>query len=224
MISDDSGQSELVRNLRRQGIKNARVLEAIQKTPRKIFVEEKMEWAAYNDQALPIACGQTISQPYVVAKMTEALDVAPDMRVLEIGTGSGYQTAVLARLAGTVYTIERHRVLLAKARKHFQTLALNNIIARHGDGYQGWYEQAPFDRILVTAAFSELPEALIEQLKIGGILVAPVGYESISQRLLKMIRTAKGVSTEVLLPVVFVPMVPGLPQEEHGSDEDNDQS
>jgi protein-L-isoaspartate(D-aspartate) O-methyltransferase len=210
------GVAELIAELRAEGIKDERVLKAVAQTPREVFVEAGYEPYAFADRALPIACGQTISQPYIVAYMTEALNVEPGSRVLEIGTGSGYQTAIVARLAAEVFTVERHSPLLEQAIARFSALGLRNIRTRHGDGYQGWEDEAPFDRILVTAAFPELPEGLKAQLKPGGILIAPVGYETISQRLVKIIRShdgdQTGYETEPLLPVVFVPMVPGVPR------------
>jgi len=212
---------ELIMGLRGQGVTDERVLSAIERTPRALFVEESFLTEAYRDAALPIACGQTISQPYIVGFMTQALEIGPRMRVLEIGTGSGYQAAVLARLARMVYTIERHRPLLRQAERRFRALKLDNIVTRHGDGYQGWAEQAPFERIIATASFPEPPLTLVKQLKPGGILIAPVGKESISQDLVKMIRDEAGVRSERLLPVAFVPMVPGLPQEAHKPDDRN---
>ena len=207
----------LLMALRRQGITDNRVLAAIEKTPREVFVEETFEPSAYENTALPIACGQTISQPYVVAYMTQALELDEKMRVLEIGTGSGYQAAVLAPLCRRVYTIERHRPLLAKAENRFRALGLHNITTRFGDGFKGWPEQAPFDRIIVTAAVPKVPESLIEQLKPGGIMILPLGEqvsaESISQLLTKIIKTDTGVRREPLIPVMFVPMLPGVPQE-----------
>ncbi|MGQ0742230.1 MAG: protein-L-isoaspartate(D-aspartate) O-methyltransferase [Alphaproteobacteria bacterium] len=218
----DPRVAELVDALRQQGISDEHVLAAIARTPRDVFVEAPFTGSAYANTALPIACGQTISQPYVVAVMTQALGLSDRMRVLEIGTGSGYQAAVLARLARMVYTVERHKPLLKEAEARFRKLRLDNIVTRHGDGYQGWPEQAPFDRLIATAAFRQVPENLIEQLRPGGVMVAPVGYETISQDLLKIIRSedsAKGYTAEALLPVVFVPMVPGLPPEgERGKD------
>jgi len=209
----------LVMALRKQGITDARVLSAVERCPREVFVETPFARAAYDNTALPIACGQTISQPYVVAYATEALEVGPAMRVLEIGTGSGYQAAVLSPLCRKVYAIERHKPLLREAEARFKALKLENIVTRHGDGLAGWPEQAPFDRILLSAAVPEVPPILIEQLKPGGILIAPVGpapnsgMESFSQLLTKMIRTETGLKREALIPVVFVPMMPGLPQE-----------
>ena len=218
----DSRALALVADLRKQGIQDDRVLEAMAKTPRQAFVEEPFAHSAYENSALPIACGQTISQPFIVAYMTEALQVGPRMRVLEIGTGSGYQSAVLSPLCRRVYTIERHRPLLDVARARFETLGLHNVVSRHGDGLKGWPEQAPFDRILLAAAVEEPPPALIEQLAPGGILIAPVAGkrpgESIYQHLTKIIRGEHGVTQEDLIPVMFVPMVPGLPQEARKAD------
>ncbi|HEY0281770.1 MAG TPA: protein-L-isoaspartate(D-aspartate) O-methyltransferase [Rhizomicrobium sp.] len=205
--------------LRKQGITDTRVLSAIERCPREAFVDAPLAHSAYDNTALPIACGQTISQPYVVAYATEALEVGPAMRVLEIGTGSGYQAAVLSPLCRKVYTIERHKPLLREAEARFKALKLENIVTKHGDGLNGWPEQAPFDRILLSAAVPEVPQILIEQLKPGGILVAPVGpatissMESFSQHLTKMIRSETGLKREALIPVVFVPMMPGVPQE-----------
>ena len=211
------GRISLIMALRRQGIEDMAVLGAMEKIPRDVFVDEPFQYGAYEDTALPIACGQTISQPYIVAYMTAALEVGPRMRVLEIGTGSGYQAAVLSPLCAWVYTVERHRPLLDQARKRFQQLKLHNVVSKHGDGNKGWAEQAPFDRIIVTAAVQELPELLIEQLKPGGILIAPIAKtgtaESNYQHLTKIIRVDGGVTEQELIPAVFVPLVPGMPQE-----------
>ena len=247
----------LVMALRKQGITDACVLSAVERTPRELFVAEPFSHQAYDNTALPIACGQTISQPFVVAFATQALAVEPNMRVLEIGTGSGYQAAVLSPLCRKVYTIERHKPLLREAEARFQALRLENVVTKHGDGLQGWPEQAPFDRILLSASVEEVPPILIEQLKPGGILIAPVGapttltvewlrenapkiaaamdkmeqigkaprLESFSQLLTKMIRIETGLKREALIPVVFVPMVSGLPQETrkpHGSSDKTD--
>src|SRR6185437_14643755 len=152
---------------------DARVLGAIEKTPRELFVPGSFEDQAWENIALPIDSGQTISQPYVVALMTERLQIGDRDKVLEIGTGSGYQTAILSRLARRVYTVERHRGLLREAERRFSALRLGNIISRFGDGFKGWAEQAPFDRIIVTAAAPEVPTALLGQLSPGGILVMP---------------------------------------------------
>ena len=219
MPGTDPRPIALVMALRKQGITDAKVLSAIERTPREVFVDVPFEHAAYDNTALPIACGQTISQPFVVAYATQALELGPAMRVLEIGTGSGYQAAVLSPLCRRVYTIERHRPLLREAEARFKALKLENIVTKHGDGLKGWPEQAPFDRILLSAAVAEVPPILIEQLKPGGILVAPVGprpnsgLESFSQLLTKMIRSETGLKREALIPVVFVPMMGGVPQE-----------
>jgi protein-L-isoaspartate(D-aspartate) O-methyltransferase len=220
-MEQDPRQEQLIKELRRQGVKDERVLAAIANTPREMFVDAPFVDSAYHNSALPIACGQTISQPFVVAYMTEKLEVGENMRVLEIGTGSGYQAGVLSPLCRRVYTIERHRPLLDKARERFSGLKLENVVTKHGDGFAGWPEQAPFDRILFACAVQQVPQALVDQLKLGGILLAPVGtvpksdgfgiLESISQRLTKMIRNETGVTEEVLIPVVFVPMVSGIP-------------
>jgi protein-L-isoaspartate(D-aspartate) O-methyltransferase len=212
----DTRAISLIMALRGQGITDQRVLSAIERTPRQLFVDEPFETSAYDNTALPIACGQTISQPYIVALSTQELEVQPNHRVLEIGTGSGYQAAVLAQLCRMVYTVERHKPLLLEAQARYKEVKLHNVVTRHGDGFQGWPEQAPFDRILLTAAIPEMPDGLINQLKPGGILVAPVGLavsaETNCQQLVKIIRTDEGTSTQTLIPVVFVPMVPGLPK------------
>lgn len=220
-MTGETRQAQLVKELRQQGIDDERVLGAIEHTPRELFVEAPFFDSAYHNSALPIACGQTISQPFVVAYMTEHLGLDDKVRVLEIGTGSGYQAAILSPLCRRVYTVERHRPLLERARARFDQLKLENVVTRHGDGFDGWPEQAPFDRILLSCAVQKVPQVLVEQLKIGGALIAPVGtvpksdgfgvLESISQRLVKMIRTETGVTEEFLIPVVFVPMLSGLP-------------
>lgn len=225
----DARLIQLLMDLRRQGITDQRVLSAIERTPRDLFVDEPFVHRAWDNSALPIACGQTISQPYIVAYAAQELKLAPNMRVLEVGTGSGYQAAVLAPLCRKVYTIERHRPLLQQAEARFKALRLDNIVTRHGDGFKGWPEQAPFDRILLSAAAPEPPEVLIEQLKPGGMLIAPIGSvpksdeisfpESFSQHLTRIIRTEAGYEREALIPVVFVPMVSGVPQEARRPDD-----
>lgn len=216
-MSADHRPISLVMALRGQGITDRRVLSAIETTPRELFVEEPFLASAYENSALPIACGQTISQPYIVAYMTQVLEVDSRHRVLEIGTGSGYQAAVLAPLCRMVYSVERHRPLLKAAEARFAALKLHNIVTRCADGLLGWPEQAPFHRILLTAAVAEVPQLLIDQLMPGGILVAPVGRsaptESISQYLVKIMQTDGATTREDLIPVAFVPMVPGLPKE-----------
>jgi protein-L-isoaspartate(D-aspartate) O-methyltransferase len=176
--------------------------------PREMFVEEAFREHAYEDTALPIASGQTISQPTIVAWMTWALEVEPRMRVLEIGTGSGYQAAILARLSRRVYTIERHRKLLTLAEERFRQLKLTNIVARCGDGSKGWKEVAPFERIIVTAAAGEIPAVLLEQLLPGGIMVVPVGGSVADQILLRIRKSEDGtISTQHLMNVRFVPLI-----------------
>ncbi|MBX6322317.1 MAG: protein-L-isoaspartate(D-aspartate) O-methyltransferase [Rhodospirillaceae bacterium] len=203
----------LIMHLRASGITDTRTLSAIERVPREAFVPEPFLDKAYENRALPIGHGQTRSQPEIVALMTQALAVGPRHKVLEIGTGSGYQTAVLARLARRVYTIERHRALLVEAEARLAALRIMNVTARSGDGSRGWLEQAPFDRIIVTAAASEMPYALIGQLKEGGILVAPVGPERGDQELYRVTRTAAGDVRERLCAVRFVPLIAGVPPE-----------
>lgn len=214
-MSKDHRAAALVMALRGQGITDQRVLEAMEKTPRELFVDQPFEACAYDNTALPIACGQTISQPVIVAAITQALDLRPAHRVLEVGAGSGYQAAVLARLCRWVYTVERHRPLLQAATARFKALKLHNVMVKHGDGLQGWPYQAPFDRIVLSAAVEDVPQTLLDQLKPDGILIAPVANlaERFSQHLVKIMQTASGRIREPLMPVVFVPMVPGLPQE-----------
>jgi protein-L-isoaspartate(D-aspartate) O-methyltransferase len=167
--------ARLILRLRSAGVIDAKVLNALQSTPRDLFVPELFRERAWEDSALPIACGQTISQPYIVGLMTQALSLESRHRVLEIGTGSGYQTAVLSKLVRYVYTIERYRTLLSEAEARLKQLDVQNVISRFGDGMEGWPEQAPFDRIIVTAAMPEEPKRLLKQVKPNGILVAPVG-------------------------------------------------
>ena len=190
--------------LRANGIKDARVLEAMRAVPRHLFVPEPQRTLAYGDHPLPIGYSQTISQPYIVAFMTQSLDVSPEHKVLEIGTGSGYQAAVLAKLARVVYTIEIVEPLATRSRETLKTLGYGNVHVRAGNGYLGWPEEAPFDRIMVTAAPDEVPPALVQQLKIGGRMAIPVGVESQELRILR--RTTTGLETLETLPVRFVPM------------------
>ena len=202
----------LLMELRRSGIGDARVLGAIEKTPREKFVPPAFEDQAYENLALPIGQGQTVSQPYVVALMTEKLELGERHYALEIGTGSGYQTAVLSRLCRRVFSVERHRELLRDAERRFAELGLRNIVCRFGDGTKGWPEQVPYDRVLVTAAAAEVPQSLIEGLAPGGILVAPVGEDHRDQQLVRIRRHDHGFSTEDLGLVRFVPLVAGLPR------------
>ena len=173
--------ARLVLALRSQGVTDPAVLAAIERTPRDLFTPELFKARSWEDSALPIACGQTISQPFIVGLMSQALTLEPRARVLEIGTGSGYQTAVLSRLARLVYTVERYRTLKREAEARFETLGLTNVITKFGDGGLGWAEQAPFDRILVTAAAPSEPKALLRQLKPAGVLVAPIGKGSVQK-------------------------------------------
>lgn len=196
--------------LRSRGVTNTAVLRAMERIDRGAFVKGVFAERAYEDMPLPIACGQTISQPSVVALMTEALEVSPRDKVLEVGTGSGYQAAILSVLARRVYTIERHRRLVAEARAIFDRLGLVNITAMSGDGSFGLPEQAPFDRILVTAAAEDPPGTLMEQLRVGGIMVVPVGQSDTVQTLVKVRRLEKGFDYEELRPVRFVPLIEGL--------------
>jgi protein-L-isoaspartate(D-aspartate) O-methyltransferase len=201
----------LLMELRRAGIGDARILGAVEKTPRERFVPPAFVDQAYENVALPIDHGQTVSQPYVVALMTEKLEVGARHNVLEIGTGSGYQTAILARLARRVFTVERHRELLQEAEARLEALRLRNVVFRFGDGTRGWPEQVPYDRVIVTAAAAEVPAALADGLAADGVLVAPVGAERRDQQLVRVRRTADGFVTEDLGFVRFVPLVAGLP-------------
>jgi len=215
-LSSDDGRGpmearkiRLIMELRQEGITNKRVLSAIERVPREVFVPPSFHDQAYENTALPIGHGQTISQPSVVAYMTQELDVGERMKVLEIGTGCGYQAAVLSKLCRRVYTIERYRELMREAEKRFAELRLHNITTLWGDGARGWPEQAPFDRIIVTAAATALPEALIEQLSVGGIMIAPVGRNTYDQNLVRCRRTDSGFDSETLWPVRFVPLLGG---------------
>ncbi|WP_240099089.1 protein-L-isoaspartate(D-aspartate) O-methyltransferase [Thermomonas flagellata] len=208
-MTGQRARDRLIEDLRAAGIADERVLNAIRTVPRHRFVDEALASRAYENNALPIGHGQTISQPYVVAKMTEALLAAAPTRVLEVGTGSGYQAAVLAALGLEVYTVERIGALLRTARKRLRALGLQ-VRSRHDDGRIGWPEEAPFDAILVTAAAPALVEALLEQLAPGGMLVAPVG-PSAGQSLLRVQRQADGSCVQSDLgPVIFVPLLAGL--------------
>ena len=202
----------LIMALRHAGIADAQVLGALEKTPRDLFVPEQFQDQAYENVALPIGHGQTISQPFIVALMTESLQLSGREKVLEIGTGSGYQAAILARLCRRVFTIERHRLLVREAEARFAALRLNNVVTLFGDGAKGWPEQAPFDRIVVTAAAREIPAVLLEQLTPGGIMVLPVGPEHHDQQLLRVRRGESEYEVEDLGWVRFVPLVGGLPR------------
>jgi protein-L-isoaspartate(D-aspartate) O-methyltransferase len=210
----DTRVIQLLMELRKQGIGDTRVLAAMERVPREQFVAEQFLKHAYDNIALPITQGQTISQPYVVAYMTEALKLTDRMKVLEIGTGSGYQTAVLARLSRRVYTVERYRSLLTTAEKRLDALKITNVVTKLGDGNKGWVEQAPFDRILVTAAADSRPDGLIAQLSpSGGIMVAPVAVNTTEQDVIRYTREGDDVREERMLPVRFVPLLPGIARE-----------
>jgi protein-L-isoaspartate(D-aspartate) O-methyltransferase len=212
-VTGDPRKTGLLAALRKQGIKDHRVLDALDAVPREQFVEEPFSDQAYADQALPMSCGQTISQPYIVALMTEALEVKSSHRVLEIGTGSGYQCAVLSHLCKRVYTVERYRTLAEKAGERFKALKLKNVTQIVGDGTKGWPQLAPFDRIIVTAAAKDVPQALTDQLEPGGIMVLPVEERAGKQDLHRITRTDSGFERKHLLPVRFVPLVEGIPKE-----------
>lgn len=204
-IYDFNRQEMVKEQLEARGITDAKVLQAMKKVKRHLFVPTHQLISAYNDSPLPIGYGQTISQPYIVAYMTQAARLFPDDRVLEIGTGSGYQAAVLAEIVKEVYTIEILKPLADTARTRLENLGYQNIKVKHGDGYKGWKEYAPYDAIIVTAAPDKVPEELVRQLKIGGRMVVPIG--SFFQELYLITKTESGVKQELLLPVVFVPMI-----------------
>lgn len=209
-MSTAANRARLVLLLRSHGITDTRVLSAMERVPREEFAPAMFRDQAYEDTALPIGLGQTLSQPYVVARMVGALEVGDRMKVLDIGTGSGYHAAVLSHLCRRVYTIERHRSLLADAERRFSALDLHNVTTRAGDGIKGWPEQAPFDRISVAAASFEPPDEMLEQLAVGGVMVIPVGGRDEAQKLLRILRTETGFESEELMDVRFVPLVPGL--------------
>ncbi|HVS02936.1 MAG TPA: protein-L-isoaspartate(D-aspartate) O-methyltransferase [Thermoanaerobaculia bacterium] len=200
--------------IRRRGVRGPQVLRAMREVPRHLFVPSETRNQAYEDHPLPIGWGQTISQPYMVALMTELLDLDGDDEVLEIGTGSGYHAAVLSRVAGKVYSIEILGELGLQARSNLERLGYDNVEVRIGDGYQGWPEQAPFDAIILTAAPPKIPQPLIDQLKVGGKMVVPVG--SFLQDLLLITRTRRGIEKRTVAPVRFVPMT-GEAQRDGGS-------
>lgn len=203
-------RERLVQRLRDQGIKDLRVLDRIRNVPRHLFMDEALATRAYEDTALPIGFGQTISQPYVVARMTEALlEAGPTPKVLEIGTGCGYQTAVLSPLVQEIYTIERCASLLGRARRTLRELRIRNVHFRHEDGSLGWPARAPFDGILITAAPQEVPAALFEQLVVGGRLIAPVGPEG-RQELMRYTKMENRLHRQGLGAVSFVPLLSGL--------------
>ena len=198
--------------LRSKGVMDNRVLTAMEKVDRGAFITGHFEGHAYDDMPLPIACGQTISQPSVVGLMTQALDVRPRDKVLEVGTGSGYQAAILSHLARRVYTVDRHAQLTRPVKQYFEANHISNVTVVTGDGSFGLPEQAPFERIIVTAAAEDPPGPLLAQLQMGGIMVVPVGQSDAVQSLIKVTRTEQGFDYEELLPVRFVPLLEGLGQ------------
>ncbi len=199
---------ELVLSLRRVGVTDTDVIATMESVPREIFVPEAFRDRSYEDITLPIGHHQTLSQPGVVGLMTEALELDDRKKVLEVGTGSGYQTAILAPLCRRVYTIERHEPLLREAEKRFEELRVRNVTTKVGDGTLGWGAQAPFERIIVTAAAADVPPILADQLSIGGIMVVPIGLSDDFQTILKVVKTDHGLETEELRGVRFVPLIP----------------
>jgi len=197
--------------LRKAGITDSRVLGAIERIPREAFIPETFHDQAYEDTALPIGLGQTISQPLVVATMTQALQIDDRHKVLEIGTGSGYQASILAKLCRRVYSIERHKPLLRVAEERLKNIRIHNITVKAADGMKGWIEQAPFDRIIITAAAAkEPPQALLEQLALNGRMVLPMGKDKSSQYLYRITRREDFFECEQLMPVRFVPLLPDI--------------
>ncbi len=213
----------LIMKLRKAGITDTAVLGAIERVPREAFIPPIFHDQAYEDIALPIDCGQTISQPLVVASMTQALKVNDRHKVLEIGTGSGYQAAILSKLCRRVYSIERHRPLLQTAEKRLTDLRVRNITCKAADGMKGWIEQAPFDRVIVTAAAAlEPPEPLLEQLSVGGILIIPMGRDKSNQFIYRITRQEDGYACEQLMPVRFVPLLPDIARNQTAPQEQPD--
>jgi protein-L-isoaspartate(D-aspartate) O-methyltransferase len=210
-MQTDVRMIQLLMELRRQGITDTDVLSAMETTPRELFVPQVFQDRAYDNIALPIDAGQTISQPYVVAYMTAALELKPTNRVLEVGTGTGYQTAILAKLARRIYTVERHASLAEQAQDRLKKLKLFNVDVRVSDGSRGWPGQAPFDRVIVTAAARENPpQELLNQLNIKGLIVIPIDRGVEGQVLVRIRRTAQGFQSTDLLPVKFVPLLEGV--------------
>jgi protein-L-isoaspartate(D-aspartate) O-methyltransferase len=205
----------LIMKLRKCGITDTTVLAALERIPREYFIPPMFHDQAYEDTALPIDRGQTISQPLVVAYMTQELRVNDRHKVLEIGTGSGYQAAILSRLCRRVYSIERHKPLLVAAEQRFNELKIRNLTCKAADGMKGWPEQAPFDRIIVTAAaFAEPPQPLLDQLALNGILIIPIGRDKSSQFIYRITRKEEGLAHEKLMPVRFVPLLPNVARNE----------
>ena len=199
----------LILQLRKHGITNHRVLSILEKTPREQFIDKELIYKAYQNEALPIDCNQTISQPAVVAKMTELLEPKKSFKVLEIGTGSGYQTAILSKLFKRIYSIERHKILLEKAKKILSNLKINNVVFYYGDGMKGWPAKFSFERIIITAVSKNLPIKIINQLSDGGILVLPLKYEN-DQYITKVIKKNRKLYFKKYWKVRFVPLVSGI--------------
>lgn len=203
------GKFDLLLDLKQQGVSNIKILNIIEDIDRSLFIDTNLKEKSNLNVALPIDCGQTISQPLVVAHMTQTLDINKKMRVLEIGTGSGYQSLVLSKLSRFVYTIERHNILLKKAKNLLQSLEINNVFFKHADGGLGWSEQAPFDRIIVTASAPEIPTKLLSQLVDDGIMVIPVGEDNDNQVLKKIIKKGDSFIVKNIMNVRFVPLLEG---------------
>lgn len=208
-MTSQRARDRMVEQLRKEGINDPRVLDVMRNLSRHLFVDEGLEVRAYENSPLPIGQGQTISQPWIVARMTEIVIAQRPRKVLEIGTGSGYQAAVLAQLVPQVFSVERIESLLRNARRRFRNLGMDNIRTRHDDGRRGWVDEAPFDAIIVTAAGDYIDDALCEQLAVGGVLVAPVGPAG-AQRLVRVQRDAEGLHQETLEAVSFVPLLTGV--------------
>ena len=204
-----NSKEELMQELKANGIVDTKVLDSIKLVPRSFFVENSIKSRSNSNIALPIECGQTISQPLVVAFMTQNLFLNKRLRVLEIGTGSGYQTVILSKLSRFVYTIERYLFLKKKAEEKFRKLKITNIFCKHGDGGLGWYDQAPFDRIMITAAAPEIPMILLDQLKDEGVMIIPIGEENDVQYLTLIKKKGKSFSKKNLMKVRFVPLLEG---------------
>ena len=203
------GKFDLLLDLKQQGVSDIKVLNIIEHIDRSLFIDTNLKEKSNLNVALPIDCGQTISQPLIVAHMTQTLDINKKMRVLEIGTGSGYQSIVLSKLSRFVYTIERHNILLKKAKNLLQSLEINNVFFKHADGGLGWSEQAPFDRIIVTASAPEIPTKLLSQLVDNGIMVIPVGEDNDNQVLKKIIKKGDSFIVKNIMNVRFVPLLEG---------------
>ena len=206
----NESKAHLMLRLRKLGVSNPKILNCIEATDRSLFISKVFASRSLEDIALPIECGQTISQPSLVALMTQQLEIPQRSKVLEIGTGSGYQTAILARLASRVYSIERYKELVDLAKTRLEKLNISNVIVLLQDGFFGYAPQAPFDRIIITAAVEEIPHLVVSQLKVGGVMIAPVGLPNQKQTLLKVIKTEKGLDIKELMSVRFVQMKEGL--------------